>query len=340
MRISLFLRHCEIEIERDKMAEKKLVKKFKAQFFEAAPSPQAIGLIIDVNGKGPYKAGRVLLNNIKSRYGEMGCYDKLTDANILCKFSDIDMATAAEDAAKEALFSRGICANSIKDSSNLITDEGNNNQYAVYLTTLRKNLFKCPRYGCCAIGPKKKIAAHIKTHDFVSKFNMLKKAYQGAGGDEKLFTYVEPIPYFHRYWKSLSCEFCDEKKFKKGNKLREHRKTCDKNPQPRFVCRFPGCEHVSNGKIKYRRHKNMHSGHSTRVIRDDPFKCDLCFATFPEKHRLTKHRKICKKLGSAKPVIPCDKCPATFSRPDSLVRHKKKNRCPGEKKAAMSENEA
>lgn len=71
----------------------------------------------------------------------------------------------------------------------------------------------------------------------------------------------------------------------------------------------------------------MHASEERLKARFTTNKCDLCGKSFGTIKRLKRHRKICKKLGAAKPVFKCQYCDANFSAKHNVVVHIKSEAC-------------
>jgi len=127
--------------------------------------------------QGFVKVGKTSRKRLSVRYEITNKYEKLSEKNIFCLCSSQEIALEVERIAQE--FTKEMGKHIWQSDIGEGTLGGDDDDYIVYVTTPKTNLFKCPLESCTKVMTKDGIESHKLNHEFIVRTiahnDMLKK---------------------------------------------------------------------------------------------------------------------------------------------------------------------
>jgi hypothetical protein len=275
-----------------------------------------------VFGKKARKAGSVKTKAMSARYPDGQVFKKLTDDSIFCTAPG-SIAVKIEEMLKEVLVEQDICANIERDSQFHRATE-DDEEKVVYLVEINKGLVSCPLKRCHKAFTEEAIERHIESHPQITKMKALKAKLSAKGIKDLDDIPTKPIKYYHNYYHSNKCRYCDAP-FEGMNvsKRDYHQSRCKNNPFARFSCPVCGLNLQKMSRLI------MHVGFHSRVDNKRKFQCQYCKKSFTTKFNKQSHEKKCNFnpeiiRNGGRQRVPCHFCGKMFLEKCDRDKHEKK----------------
>ncbi|KAG5681479.1 hypothetical protein PVAND_010911 [Polypedilum vanderplanki] len=292
--------------------------------FEAIPLQDEVEYYYDsfvfVRGKKPRKVGITIERRMKIRYNDRDIYNELTEESVFARVPG-RIAAEVEAMVKEILVDRGDCGNNTLDVGGGLNVQNLDESYVIYLTTLKPNLFQCPLPSCHKVLPQNFIQQHIDSHPYLVELKALKEELNAMNIDALDTLYSEPIPYFHRPYKSTSCPYCQMSCADMDEyQIKDHRYTCSSNPAPPFPCTHAGCDKRWPRKNKWEAHERAHVRPKSEMT--TKFPCRHCGKLNSNKFNCGQHERTCK-MNPHRELWKCAYCAKEYASRDKCIKHQR-----------------
>ena len=169
----------------------------KAKFYKQVPSSGKLRddfyKFIEEKSEfqGFIKIGKSSRQNLTTRYSTIDKYEQLSANNVFCLCASQEIALEVESKGKELSKEMGTFIwRSDKGAGALGRED---NDYLVYITTLKPNVFKCPLESCPVVMTEEGIESHKVSHKFIADTIQLNRLL-ATMSIEPMSTCFKPIP--------------------------------------------------------------------------------------------------------------------------------------------------